>query len=215
MDIELQVLRAQLLLNATERKVLTSGRLMSPEEVRAHKNNDGSRVDSRAIGWAICGEVPEEMFQRLLSGETLRTSAFVFDTPAGTPFLALQEQTGHWAHRFILPIVGRSARFFANSLCEAGIVTSLSTKASEIAAINRISPMKEVLEMPLGGVELTDMKLDTLFEDICNVTLWFLKLEAMAATVEEIQNICLTTVTSNEVRAALEVWHSTKANSIH
>lgn len=215
MDIEMKLLRTQLLLSAIERELLASGRLMSPNEVRQHINRDGSHVDSRVIGWALCGDVPQEMFEMLLHGTPVSTSALVWDSAAGTPFLALQQQLGTWAHRFILPIVGRTARSFTNSFSETGIVTSLSTRLGEVAAINRVSAMSGVVATPLGGVELDSVSLESLFDDICNVSLLFLRPDSMASLGDQIEKVCLTTVTSAEVKTALELKHSLVGNVAH
>lgn len=91
----------------SHRAQLTTGRLMSPEEVERATEDLDELAHQRIRGrWSLCGDCSPEMFDDIArKGDvTFRHSLGVFQRDDRFKFLVFTHQVGYAQHRFLVPM---------------------------------------------------------------------------------------------------------------
>lgn len=210
MQITIEEIEVRLVANAVDTEVLATGRLMSPQEVKGYVYSDGSSVDSRAIGWVLCGDVHPKMYQTMQAGEQLESSIGTIVGAAGTRFLVVQQRAGVWAHRFVLPLVGNIACELVNKATSEGFVTSLSARTESQAIVQQLN-LGTSIGIDIQHKEIYDIKNPRDFAaDLIKATLALLSPHALSnESKEAIEMVCVTTVACEDVYQYL-TWLSAR-----
>ncbi|PZR48596.1 hypothetical protein [Paraburkholderia fungorum] len=145
--------------------LLTSARLMNPEEVRVAMEERGAGAPALG-GWFLCGDVSAPMFdamteQRGPCGFSLTALTHV---RAGNYFVFAQ-QRGIFQHRFLLPLFESPVPEFLASLRDAPIQVAMGDAGEERAAVAMARIPWSTVE-PIAGLVQSDDRLG--IEDMCS-----------------------------------------------
>jgi len=193
----------EFLARAARNKRLSIGRLMSPEEV-AESVRPGTPDDKRLKGWFLCGDVHPELFKRMKAGEAVTWMLNVRYGNSGTPFILVRQRVGTWEHRFLMPLVGESARAFYKEIAKEGIGVSLATAEGEEALVERVYVMSEAPSYKDIDIALTVGDESEIGLDFVEMTILLLSRSDLGSGPENACDVCLTAIMPADVRVQIE-----------
>lgn len=186
-------------------QVLSTGRLMSPEEVIRVTADRAQKVPA---GWYLAGEVHPKMFTGLQADTDVDYTAQLSVGEAGIPYLVFAQRSGDWEHRFLVQCVGEDIRRYVRDMRNAQkMLYSLAEcdgpQARVISApreLRKVLPSEdEVRPTPQNRPGLEDAMFD------CMRTAFAALLPAaLGEGTPPPRHVCLTVVQSEELTSQVQ-----------
>jgi len=126
---------------------ITASRLMSPAELTAIAR-DRPDLRGKVVGWCLCAEVPEGMWQRALEAslEGFPNHLTIVEMGSGRKYMSVVMQMHEWQHRICIPLVGRlTAQWLGALVSGVPLQMAVASPDSERAFIS-------LTEVPPGAI---------------------------------------------------------------
>lgn len=152
---------------AREEQLMSEGRLMSSTQVAVALSATTPR-SQLFDGWFLCGDIHPELFEKLKTGLQAKPMVWMKEGETGVRYFLFAQQFGNWQHRFLVPLIGKSARQFLRDIQVSGVGVSLSTVTMHEAVVSRLAPSADLkrfieLEVPMS---LDARSLSALFDEV-------------------------------------------------
>lgn len=185
---------------AREEQLMSEGRLMSSTQV-AEALSVATPRSQLFDGWFLCGDIHPELFEKLKTGLQAKPMVWMKEGETGVRYLLFAQQFGNWQHRFVMPIIGKSASQFLTDMQVSGVGVSLSTVTMHEAVVSRLAPSAELkkfmeLEVPRS---LDTRALGALFEEVTLLASGLLAPGALNEGSKGVERACLTVVFTDEL----------------
>jgi len=191
-----------------EQQLYSEGRLMSPAQVAAGLS---AQTQSNQIleGWFLCGELHPVLFSLVKAGLQAQPLILVKPGALGVEYFLYAQRFGRWQHRFLMPLVGDSAKRFLSETQYTGIGISFSTVSDADAVVSRLAPReqwKPLFDRKVPS-EIERQKVNAFMDELTHVALHLLTPGALKTESGGIERACVTVVYTDElaeqVKAAL------------
>lgn len=196
--------------SAREQKLLARGRLASPDQLHGLPFTSEVRPND---AWLLVGELHPKLFHLLKSGGWPSTSVTLLQANIGIFYLVVRHSIDDWEHRFVLPMVGTSARAYVRSMEQHGVYAALTSSGNSKAIFNHLkrNPSDEVVTT-LQAADIPDFVGDGAALAVESIASALQLLEPLALpplqASTEIRHVCLSLVYTDELAAQLEVLSS-------
>ena len=152
-------------------------------------------------GWFLCGDIHPELFERLKTGLQAQPLVAIKEGETGMRYFLFAQRFGTWQHRFLMPLVGKSARQFLEDMQVSGVGVSLSTVAMHDAVVSRLAPSADwkrfiELEVPMS---VDTRNLGALFDELTVLALGLLSPGALDEGSAGVERACLTVIFTDEL----------------
>ena len=185
---------------AREEQLMSEGRLMSAAQV-AEALSASTPWNPLLAGWFLCGDIHPELFARLKAGLQAQPLVAIKEGDTGVHYLLFAQRFGSWQHRFVMPLIGNSAREFLVDMQTSGVGVSLSTETIREAVVSRLPPSGEwqrsvALEVP-STVE--NKNLGALFDEVTLLMLGLLSPSVLDEGSAGVERACVTLIFTDEL----------------
>jgi hypothetical protein len=207
-DVAAQLLVSQALLSQR----LCAGRLMRPEEV-ASATNGGAPDPSIVQGWYLCGDLAPEMFATADFGR-LKHLGRTLQAPSGCMYVVWAQQSGHWQHRFVLPLIGPEAMEYLAFVQAAPIRFSLADGNESTAVLVRGPDTLRSIVPPTLPVQPVPQDLVVLSAELLSVVVQMLDPQAIVdRQLQQVRFVCVSVVQTPSTVAALQAQAQAQRNA--
>ena len=210
MSLNIAKLLATLSQAARDQKLLAQGRLVSPGQMADLPFNHCALPND---AWLLVGELHPEMFALLMGGGRPSTDVTLMEANIGIFYLVVRHSVGEWEHRFLLPMVGASAKTYVGSLEKSGVYAALTSAGSPKAVFNHLqrNPSDQVVKKLLSR-DIKDFVGDGAALAVESMASALQLLEPLAlprfTALTDVQNVCVSLVYADELAAQLEALSS-------
>lgn len=183
-----------------EQQLYSEGRLMSPAQVAAGLS---AQTQSNQIleGWFLCGELHPVLFSLVKAGLQAQPLILVKPGALGVEYFLYAQRFGRWQHRFLMSLVGDSAKRFLSETQYTGIGISFSTVSAADAVVSRLAPRerwKPLFDRQVPS-RLERQKVNAFTDELTHVALHLLTPGALNTESVGIERACVTVALTGKI----------------
>ena len=183
-----------------EQLLYSEGRLMSPAQVAAGLSAQ-TRSNQILEGWFLCGELHPVLFSLVKAGLQAQPLILVKPGALGVEYFLYAQRFGTWQHRFLMPLVGDSAKRFLSETQYTGFGTSFSTMGAQDALVSRLAPREQWKPLfdRMVPSRLERQKVNAFTEELAHVALHLLTPGALKTESVGVERACVTVAYTDEL----------------